>query len=108
MTWFHLCGNQLAHGILLGYELLRIQCKNKVTDSVPPSENQLVSMLHNEKRFYDFGCRTQINYPNLSVLIKNMPIDDMERYGRIKDILPAMIGTVNNRIISLLRGMLMN
>ncbi|MDH5376852.1 MAG: response regulator [Gammaproteobacteria bacterium] len=69
--------------------------------SVSPLENQLVTMLRNEKRFYDFGCRTQINYPNISLLIKNMPLDNMERYGRIKDILPAMLSTANTRVIAI-------
>jgi len=45
----------------------------------------------------DFGCRTQINYPNLFVLIKNMPLDDMNRYGRVKDLLPAILGVANTK-----------
>ncbi len=97
--------NQVVNGFKLKCIIMASVADKKYWFSncgkVTPLENQLVSMLHNEKRFYDFGCRTQINYPNLSVLIKNMPIDDMERYGRIKDILPAMMGTANNRIVSI-------
>jgi len=65
---------------------------------VSPIEAELISNLSNEKRFFDFGCRTQINYPNISMLIKNMPLDDMERYGRIKDFFPAMLSSADIKI----------
>lgn len=67
-------------------------------NSVSPMESELVANLAHEKRFFDFGCRTQINYPNVSLLIKNMPLDDMERYGRIKDFFPAMLSTADIKI----------
>lgn len=65
---------------------------------VPPLESELISTLRNEKRFFDFGCRTQINYQNISLLIKNMPLDDMDRYGRIKDLFPAMLSAADTKI----------
>lgn len=67
-------------------------------NSVSPIESELVEKLSVEKRFFDFGCRTQINYPNIALLIKNMPLDDMERYGRIKDFFPAMLSTADIKI----------
>ena len=67
-------------------------------NSVSPMESELIAALAAEKRFYDFDCRTQINYPNISLLIKNMPLDDMERYGRIKDFFPAMLSTADIKI----------
>lgn len=69
--------------------------------TVSPLESELLSMMREDKRIYDFGCRTIINYPQVSLLIKNMPINDMERYGRIKDLLPIVLGTVNAKIIAL-------
>lgn len=69
--------------------------------AVSPLESQLLSMIHNEKRFYDFGCRTIISFPNVSLLIKNMPLDNMESYGRIKDLLPVMLGALNGKIFTL-------
>lgn len=65
---------------------------------VPPLEQELLQLLKNENRFYDFGCRTQINYSNISLLIKNMPLDNMERYGQIKDILPTMLAAADSKI----------
>lgn len=67
-------------------------------NSVSPIESELIEKLSVEKRFFDFGCRTQINYPNIALLIKNMPLDDMERYGRIKDFFPAMLSTADIKI----------
>lgn len=58
-------------------------------------------MIHNEKHRCDFGCRTVINFPNVSILIKNMPIEDMERYGRIKDLFPVVPGALYHKILSL-------
>lgn len=71
------------------------------TGSVSPLEKDLLVMMREDKRFYDFGCRTIINYPNVSLLVKNMPIDDMERYGRVKDLLPAILGALNGKVFTL-------
>ena len=70
-------------------------------NAVPPLESELISTLRNEKRFFDFGCRTQINYQHISLLIKNMPLDDMERYGRVKDLFPAMLSAADTKISQL-------
>ncbi len=66
--------------------------------SIAPLEAELMAKLASGNRIRDFGCRTQINYPNISILIKNMPLDDMNRYGRIKDLLPAMLGAANAKV----------
>mgnify|MGYP000586015003 CR=1 FL=1 len=64
-----------------------------------PLETQVVSTLFEKgSRFVDFGCRTQINYPLVALLIKDMPIDDMEAYGRFKDFLPTMLGVTDAKI----------
>ncbi|MDH5392880.1 MAG: response regulator [Gammaproteobacteria bacterium] len=65
---------------------------------VPPLESELISKLVSEGRFFDFGSRTQINYPNISVLIKNMPLHEMDRYGRIKDLFPAALSSTDTKI----------
>ena len=66
--------------------------------TVSPLESELMARLKNSGRIHDFGSRTQINYPHISVLIKNMPLDNAERYGRIKDLLPAMLGPADAKI----------
>ncbi len=66
--------------------------------TISPLESELMARLKDSGRIHDFGSRTQINYPHISVLIKNMPLDDGERYGRIKDLLPAMLGPADAKI----------
>ena len=68
------------------------------TVEVKPIERDLMTMLHTEQRFKDFGCRTQINYPQIALLIKNMPIEDRSRYGRIKDTMPFVLGAADAKV----------
>ncbi|MCO7227451.1 PleD family two-component system response regulator [Pleionea sp. CnH1-48] len=65
---------------------------------VKPIERELLEVLRNKGRFYHFEQRTQTNFSNVSVLVKNMPVDDDARYGRLKDILPALVGVLGSRI----------
>ena len=67
-------------------------------NGVSPIEEDLMRTLHNNQRFTDFGCRTQINYPRVALLVKNMPLDDRARYGRIKDTLPFILGACDAKV----------
>ncbi len=69
--------------------------------TISPIEKELIELCDKDSRFLDFGNRTIINYPQISLLVKNMPLDDMERYGRIKDILPILLAGVNSKINTL-------
>lgn len=69
---------------------------------VRPMEQDLMVAIHAQaQRFHDFGCRTQVNYPKSSLLIKNMPLEDRDRYGRLKDLIPAIMGAADARLRSL-------
>lgn len=57
--------------------------------------------MHSQGRFNDFGCRTFCNYRQVALLIKNMPLADRERYGRIKDTVPFILGSVDGKIRAL-------
>ena len=61
---------------------------------ISPLEANVIEMSRKKSRFFDFGARTIINYKDFSILIKNMPIDDPEKYGIYKD----TIGTLCNAI----------
>jgi DNA-binding response OmpR family regulator len=69
--------------------------------SVKPLEKELLEMADEGKRFLDFGLRTIINFPGTRLLIRNMPLDNMELYGRIKDILPVLLSAVETKIHAL-------
>lgn len=66
--------------------------------SVGDAEKLILQEFYNDGRIIDFGCRTLVNYPKVSLLVKNMPVDDEESYGRIKDLLPIILGSVNEKL----------
>jgi len=69
--------------------------------TVSPLEKELVEMSDKNLRFLDFGCRTVAHYQPVSILVKNMPLDDMSRYGRLKDLLPVLLSIVNTKLNAL-------
>lgn len=68
---------------------------------ISPLEQELLEMCDKETRILDYDNRTIVNFPAVSLLVKNMPIEDDERYGRIKDLLPFLIEAINARINTL-------
>lgn len=71
------------------------------TGKVAELERDLMQSIHQQDRFVDFGGRTQMNWPNIALLVKNMPILNPEKYGRVKDLLPTLLSSANVRIHSL-------
>ncbi len=69
--------------------------------SVKPLEQEMLEMADEGQRFLDFGLRTIINYPGIKLLVRNMPLDNMEFYGRIKDILPVLLSAMEKKIHAL-------
>lgn len=75
------------------------------TGVIKELEKQLMQMLRQEgRRFKDFGSRTIVNYDKLSILVKNMPVEKRELYGRIKDLLPHYIEAAQARLINIEDG----
>ena len=66
-----------------------------------PIEKEIMTRLREEDRFFDFGQRTQINYPVVACLVKNMPIEDRARYGRYKDVIPPILACANQKVLQL-------
>ena len=64
-------------------------------------EEAVFEMLHDKGRFIDFGRRTAMNYDNLSIIVNNMPVEDEEKYGRIKDNMGVMGEAIEARTIAL-------
>ncbi|MCP4433042.1 MAG: response regulator [Gammaproteobacteria bacterium] len=67
-------------------------------EAIKPLEKEMMEMLDRNQRFIDFGGRTIVNFVNLSLLIRNMPLDDMDRYGRIKDLLPMLLAAIDSKM----------
>ena len=66
-----------------------------------PLEEELIKRLASEGRFFDFGVRTQVNYPAISCLVKNMPIEEQAKYGRYKDLLPPILACANQKVLQI-------
>lgn len=65
---------------------------------VGDAEKLILQEFNSDGRIIDFGTRTLVNYPKVSLLIKNMPVEDEESYGRVKDLLPIILGAVNEKM----------
>jgi len=68
------------------------------TSEISPLERDMFLAVHEEGRFCDFGNRTFCNFKLASLLIKNMPLDHPDRYGRIKDTVPWIMGAVDGKV----------
>jgi len=65
-----------------------------------PIEKEIIELLQDKGRIYDFGRRTQVNENRLSLLVKTMP-EDVDKYGRLKDHLPFILRIADGYIESL-------
>lgn len=64
-------------------------------------EAQLLAQMAESGRYIDFGKRTICNYDKVSLLIKNMPVDEPDKYGAIKDNTFCLVQGLNARIHAL-------
>ncbi len=70
--------------------------------AVSPLESNVIELSRTRGRFFDFGPRTVINYDDFSLLTKNMPVDEPERYGIFKDTLGTLCNAIEARVKFLL------
>lgn len=61
-------------------------------------EARVLEKFMNQNRIFDFGSRTVINDEQITILIKNMPLNDPNRYGRLKDNLMIMIAAASAKL----------
>ncbi|OUS28393.1 hypothetical protein A9Q99_12795 [Gammaproteobacteria bacterium 45_16_T64] len=65
-------------------------------------DDELMKKAHRCDRFIHHKQRTLVNDEHITVLIKNMPVDEPERYGRYKDHLALLVEGAEGVINSLL------
>jgi DNA-binding response OmpR family regulator len=65
--------------------------------SISPLESNVIELARNQGRFFDFEHRTIVNHKDFSLLIKNMPLQDPERYGMLKDVLGNFCNAIEAR-----------
>lgn len=64
-------------------------------------ESKLMWELQHDGRYVDFGRRSVMNYEQVSVLVKDMPVDDEKKYGAIKDNLFSLLQGADARLKAL-------
>ncbi len=64
-------------------------------------ESVLMSECKDKGRYVDFGRRSIMNYGGVSLLVKNMPVDDEKKYGAIKDNVFSLLQGCDARIQAL-------
>ena len=95
----------LSRGLFKATNQLKLNCCLRImTDYGPqwfssvgfikPLEMELIEMADHTTRFIDFGSRTIVNYQDINLLVNDMPLDDMDRYGRLKDLMPFLLSGV--------------
>lgn len=68
-----------------------------VNGPATPLELSIIRHLRDDDRIVQFKSSLAINYPYISLLIHNMPIDDAERCGRLRDHLAMLIEAAETR-----------
>jgi len=64
-------------------------------------ESTLLAACAEQGRYVDFGKRSIMNYGRVSLLVKNMPLDDDKKYGAIKDNVFSLLQGCDSRIEAL-------
>ncbi len=65
-------------------------------------EEKLFYQLRDMGRIMEFNQRCIVNYPAISLFIKNMPIDNPDLTGRLKDHLCVIVQAANNRVAQII------
>ena len=63
---------------------------------------ELFEILKSKGRLHEFQNRILVNYENLSLLILNMPEDDEEKHGRIRDHICFIVSVTEQQLLSIL------
>jgi CheY-like chemotaxis protein len=67
--------------------------------TVSELESELLNRIANmEERIYENKSRMLINFYNVSLLIKNIPVEDQEKVGRLRDFLMILIEGSNQKL----------
>jgi len=70
-------------------------------ESIKKLDQQILDMLHARERLIYFENRCLVNFPHISLLIKNMPVHDDDKNGRLKDNIALVMEGADARMISL-------
>lgn len=69
-----------------------------------PLQSSVLETLRNIGRIFELGSRAVINFEHVSLLVENLPIQDPEKVGRLRDHLAILAESADMRIASLDAG----
>lgn len=81
----------------------QILCFRSSEQTCNPIEEEVFELLKSRGRIFDFQNKTMFNDHHVSILIKDMPLDDEVMYGRLRDILAAVVEGVESRLMDFSR-----
>ncbi len=92
-----------SYGINCSLQLRsQFSVKNMEANGMAKSlESKLLTEMKDQGRYVDFGHRSVMNYGAVSLLVKNMPVDDEKKYGAIKDNVFSLLQGADARIQAL-------
>lgn len=100
---------QLLLNILKRYNLsasIQIRRPNETIEAGPngtisPLETELLTRLKDQGSILEYGARLIVNYNPVSVLIKNLPLSDPDKCGRIRDNVALLVEGAQQRMHSI-------
>jgi CheY-like chemotaxis protein len=92
-----------SYGISCSLQLRsQLAVKNmEATGMAKPLESKLLSEMKDQGRYVDFSHRSIMNYESVSLLVRNMPIEDEKKYGAIKDNVFSLLQGADARVKAL-------
>lgn len=67
-------------------------------EPIPQNDIHILEHFKNEAHIYQFGHRLLLNFGAVALLIKNMPLEDEEKCGRLKDHLALILEGAKARV----------
>lgn len=66
-----------------------------------PLEESVLNNMSTQGRIFEFGSRTSFTYDHVTIITKNMPRNDPERHGRMRDSLALLAEGADARVVTL-------
>ena len=70
--------------------------------SSPLEAHMLQTLAQDQQKIYSLGRRLVINFPRVTLQIKDMPLDDPDRCGRLRDHIAILVEAAENRLNGIL------
>lgn len=85
---------------------IRVNDTQKTLDSKgranPLEAEMLRSLACDDNRIYSMGRRLVLNYPRITLQVKDMPLDDPDRCGRLRDHIALLVDAAEQRLDGIL------